>query len=385
MIVELRGVGTWNKGAELMARAIVARLSAHKHVELAVAPGYGPYHKRAALGLLTKLADKRRVRSWLKAIVLRRGFRRTHGLVKESEVDAVVDASGFAYGDHWGSAPSRELEELTRRWQRRGIRVVLLPQAFGPFKDPVTRLAFASALARVDLAFARDEDSFAFAGELGSGRNHLRLAPDFTVPLKGHLPIDFTPDSERVWVVPNQRMLDKAEGTLAGAYLPFLARCIQTLEEWNIRSALLVHSQDDGGLVAELQTLCRAPLRVVHEEDPLCIKEILGTGRAVIASRYHALVSALAQNIPCMATGWSHKYATLLKEYGCPEMVVSPTDSVGELNRALQCLVGATGSHAIRGCLRRANAVRAVQIEHMWREVESLLGLPLSGESESPR
>ena len=51
-------------------------------------------------------------------------------------VSALVDASGFAFGDQWGPGPSRQMGRLFGSYARAGKPVVLLPQAFGPFQEP---------------------------------------------------------------------------------------------------------------------------------------------------------------------------------------------------------------------------------------------------------
>ncbi len=46
----------------------------------------------------------------------------------------------------------------------------------------------------------------------------------------------------------------------------------------------------------------------------------------MIGSRFHALVGALCQGVPVIATSWSHKYEELLGEYGVPELLLKPSD-----------------------------------------------------------
>ena len=67
--------------------------------------------------------------------------------------------------------------------------------------------------------------------------------------------------------------------------------------------------------MVKIETLC------LH--DPIEIKRVLGECRLVVASRFHAIVSALTQNVPVIATSWSHKYEELLREYGCSDAILN--------------------------------------------------------------
>jgi hypothetical protein len=66
------------------------------------------------------------------------GIREQYGVVLDKEVNVVLDAAGFAYSDQWGPDLSEELARSSKRWKKQGSKVILLPQAFGPFRDQVT-------------------------------------------------------------------------------------------------------------------------------------------------------------------------------------------------------------------------------------------------------
>jgi Polysaccharide pyruvyl transferase len=59
--------------------------------------------------------------------------------------------------------------------------------------------------------------------------------------------------------------------------------------------------------------------------DPLEMRRCIGGARAVIASRFHGLKNALAQNVPVLSLGWSHKYTELMKVYGLSDYSVDVT------------------------------------------------------------
>ena len=102
-------------------------------------------------------------------------------------------------------------------------------------------------------------------------------------------------------------------------------------------------------------------------EDPRVLKWLLGQAYFVIGSRFHALVSALSQGVPVLATGWSHKYETLLSEYDFLDGFVSPDAAQAEIEAKLNRVMDGDGA-ARRKLLERAKLQKA-RTEEMWRRV----------------
>lgn len=106
MLVEIRGVGFVNKGAELMLHAVCQKIGEGlPEACLVMAPsGNQDYVKRARLGLYQKVRLQRCgvQMSWMIPSKRRQHYRRLYGLVLDNDVDVVLDASGFAYSDQLG-------------------------------------------------------------------------------------------------------------------------------------------------------------------------------------------------------------------------------------------------------------------------------------------
>jgi len=379
MIIEIRKAGFRNKGAELMLLAVVARLrAAYPEATLTMVPsapnGSQPFAKLTALGFYPKASLNRRGIEFGDAAGLIPGrLRRRYGLVLDREVDVVIDTAGFAYSDQWGIESTLELSRATRRWRRHGTKVILMPQSFGPFSDRAIRTAILHAVDNADLVMPRDSTSYRYVTEVTGQREYIRQYPDFTNLIEGIVPDGFETKDLGVAIVPNFRMLDKTGEASSGKYLPFMTGCARRLIELGARPYMLVHEGIDDGRLAVRISEASGGIPIVKEDDPLKIKGILGASLAVVASRYHALVSALSQGVPAVATGWSHKYTELFEDYGFPEGVLSIDDEAGRIDAMMDRLIDAEANKEITAQLLQSSARLKSLSEEMWATVQSVI------------
>ena len=379
MIIEIRKAGFHNKGAQLMLLAIVARLrAAYPDATLTMVPsapnGSQPFARLTSLGLLPKASLNRGGIEWgdLAALIPGR-LRRRYGLVLDRDIDVVIDAAGFAYSDQWGADSSLALSRAARRWRRRGTKLILMPQAFGPFTEPRIQKAIRLAVDSAVLVMPRDSISYRYLTELTGERDNIRQYPDFTNLVAGIVPGDFDVESCGVALVPNIRMIDKTDAASGDEYLAFMTACAKHLQGKGARPYLLVHEGADDEALARQIATASGGIPVVTEDDPLKLKGILGASRAVVASRFHALVSALSQGVPAVATGWSHKYTELFADYGFPEGLLSLDDEAARVNAMLDRLVDPGARAEISAqILMHAERLRA-QSEEMWSIVHSAI------------
>jgi len=379
MIIEVRKAGFNNKGAELMLLAIVARLrAAYPEATLTMVPsapnGSEPFAKLTALGFYPKASLNRRgIEFGDAAGLIPARLRRRYGLVLDREVDVVLDAAGFAYSDQWGIESALELSRATRRWRRHGAKVLFMPQAFGPYANPAIRTAILCAVDNADLVMPRDSTSYRYLTEVTGQREYIRQYPDFTNLIEGIVPDGFETEELGVAIVPNFRMIDKADEASSGRYLPFMTGCARRLIELGARPYVLVHEGVDDERLAVQISEASGGIPIVKEDDPLKIKGILGLSYAVVASRYHALVSALSQGVPAVATGWSHKYTELFEDYGLPEGVLPIDDEAGRIDAMMDRLVDAEANKEITAQLLQSSARLKSLSEEMWATVQSVI------------
>lgn len=374
MFIEIRKAGFVNKGAELMLYATLEKMKEfYPSAKFAMAPSLvsAPFEKRMALGFYQK------AQLWRKGIafnslanLIPKKIRQMYGIVIDKELDVVLDAAGFSYSDQWGVNSSQELASSCKRWKKNGTKVILLPQAWGPFQSQKIRKAIKTAVENADLVFAREKVSYDYLVDVVGERQNLRMAPDFTNLIQGILPDDFDVKSNRFCLVPNYRMIDKSPKPQSEAYLPFMITCAQYLIDKGQSPFILVHEGANDLMLAEqINNAVGGVLPIVKETHPLKIKGILGACEATLGSRFHGLVSALSQAVPSLATGWSHKYQMLFDDYGFSDGLLDVMVSKEELYAKLDMLINESSKDKIRHTLQQHSALLKKQSMAMWDEV----------------
>lgn len=374
--VEVAGVNFVNKGALLMLEAVIdAVASTHGQLLPVLALRHGGFRRRAALGLghLARLGAPKLARVEGAFVGIANAvpgpWLRTLGIVRERDVHAVLDASGFLYSDQWGERIARSSLGHYNRWKRDGRKLVLLPQAFGPFEGAGTRAAMSELLGLADLVYARDRDSLRYLESISGPMDHVRLAPDFTNLLEPRRTPTTPTASGHVVFVPNMRMIDMGHAADDASYVRDFVALLDHVGDLGFECTVVVHEANDRELAARITAGARSRPACVDLDDPREIKAVLTEARLVVSSRFHALVSSLAQGVPSIAVGWSHKYRQLLADYGsedCLGASMAPTGDVTELVvREL-----ADGQQLARRALLAEHARRQKRLaEAMWADV----------------
>ena len=378
MLIEIRKAGFVNKGAELMLHAVLQKIQkACPEGKFVMAPfRAAPYIKRAQLGLLQKAWLWRYRLQWggLGALVPKK-IRQMYGVVLDSEINIVLDVAGYAHGDQWGSRSCDELANSCKRWHKQGTKVILLPQALGPFTSARIKDRIMRVVDNIDLIFPRDTISYQHLTEVVGVRSNIIIAPDFTNLLEGILPSDFDVDKNKFCIIPNYRMIDRTSPEQSAAYLPFMVKCAQYLLAKRLKPFLLVHEgYNDLKLARQINEATHGSMAIVQESHPLKIKGILGACEGTIGSRFHGLVSALSQGVPSLSTGWSHKYRTLLNQYGFDDGFADIMEKDENIFRKIDLITEPSSRKKIQTeIINKSNDLKA-QTGMMWEKVFKIIG-----------
>lgn len=243
--------------------------------------------------------------------------------------DAMVDVSGYALGSGWSARNNDRYLDHLEFAEAFGIPVYLMSQSFGPFDfgadHPGVEERCRRLLPKCRAILAREQEGYdALVNTYGL--TNVRLAPDlvlnsrgidpelvFARQPEGNLP-EIAPNS--MALVPNGRNVSVGgEGQTMDCYL------------WAIRQALsqgkrvylLHHASSDAGLCTRLKESFREEDRVVLlEREFSCLEynELVTKFDYLVASRFHSIVHAFRNGIPCVILGWAKKYEDLARQFG---------------------------------------------------------------------
>jgi len=369
MIIEIKGCGCHNKGAEMMLLTILQEL---KSDEIKFCVPAGPnlkYECYSKYGLYPKL--------WLNIKGFQIGkigkfipkrLREIYGIIIDEEVDVILDASGFAYSSQWGDSPTIEMAKNVLRWKKQRKKIILLPQAFGPFDNEVIRKHMKIIIENADLVFARDEDSFNYLYEISKSEN-IKLYPDFTILFKGKLP-PYWDNKLEVAVVPNKRMKDKRKDS--EQYEIFMKEVIEYFQKNGVQPFFLIFGgKEDEELANSINNLLKKKIPLIIEGNPYFIKGIIASTRGLVGSRFHSLVCALNSNVIAIGTGWSHKYRNLFKEYDFEDGLIDFNMDFDVVKNRLNLII--SNDKKVKEKLEERNAVLENKAKEMFNIVKGVI------------
>jgi len=375
------GVNFVNKGAELMLNAVKQQVLEQWSPEnvLACHLQIGTFAQRKATGVnhlawrtINKIPVAEKFISPLIGLIPK-AIREYYSIILESEVEVIFDASGFAYSDQWGFMASEKMAQLCLNWKQQNKKIILLPQAFGPFTNARVKKAFIQIIENSDLIFARDEISYQYITELAVSMDHVKIAPDFTNLVQGIKPSYLDDIAGKCCIVPNQRMLDKTSQEVSKAYISLLVSGIKYLQLKGLEAFILIHEENDIAIANILQSKLDQPILMIKETNPLILKGILGNCYLVIGSRFHSLISAFSQGVPCVGAGWSHKYKILFKDYGCSNLLVNLNNNSQKILDLLDLLINETKRTEIIQNINYNADIQKTLARQMWDEVRAEL------------
>ena len=331
MLVEVIGIGAPNKGAELMLIAIKQQiLQKYPNAKFVVEPGTD-FLDRCSHKVYQKIWHRSHGIQWgIFGSLIPKKIRKKFGLVTDSEIDVILDASGFAYGDQWkpGKLEKRLIKYLPR-WKRQNKKIILLPQALGPFEIQKFNSLIPILYEGCDLIYARDKQSYKYITEKQSDtKNKIKLSPDFTNLCEGTLPFELVDKELDICFIPNSKMREMTSKDVGSNYAQSFSNLIKVAQDNGRKPFLLLHEgEKDLNLANEINNLLENKVELLTYDNPLHIKGIIGKSNITVSSRFHGLVSSLSQGKPCIATGWSHKYGMLMEDYGCSEFYVDQSSN----------------------------------------------------------
>jgi colanic acid/amylovoran biosynthesis protein len=380
MFIEIKGVQFVNKGAELMLASVVERVKQYWPNAEIILEGnpLSPYKSRAKLGAFQKLSLRKNVVDlnfityYFPKVI--RNYLKKWGIVTEADINVVLDAAGFAYGDQWGSLKITHLGGELKRYRKHGCKYIFLPQALGPFTRENDIKTLKESLPKADLICAREKDSFNNTRRLIGDAKNLVQMPDFTNAVKGLVPDYWQNGESKVCFIPNSNMIGVKNNNESWKqnYINIMRLLIEQTQKLGLTPVLLNHEGDgDKNICDILNNFFDNKLELIEEADPLKVKGIIGASKAIVCSRFHGCVSALSQGVPNLGTSWSHKYEQLFHEYGVSELLINPESTDDELIALMDKLINDNVNFLAE---IENNATKYKEVtEEMWQKVISVV------------
>lgn len=307
-------------------------------------------------------------------VLLRYG--RQFGVIPDRDLSVLLDMSGYRYADRWGLDALNISAKEYADCQRAGKRVIMLPQAFGPFEVSESRAAIRRLVSHTDLVYARDSFSFRQLLEACGDSPALRQAPEFTQILPAREPTKPCVSADCVALVPNIQVVRQQKGVTFELYLAFWSRVVSVVRRLGFEPVVVQFSRiADSGIVDAISSA--NGVRVVRNQDPLVLKWAVGACRAAVTSRFHALVCACSQGVPVATTAWSHKYHEFAREYGMEAYGVSVKSEDGQLFEILGRLC-VSERDEISKRLKEIAQVQASRVHAMWLEIAHHIGVEMA-------
>ena len=328
MIIQLKGVGEINKGAYLMFLSIVEyfkKYHSDKDITFVVHLGHKFSKDLAEIHNIKPLVKTKRKGIEFKSIIKKIPFsiRRKINLYIDDDLDVILDASGFLYGDQW---PVRSIKGTLsndiKKLRSNGTKVILMPQAFGSFNNTDVEKEVKIIIDNANLIFARDLISLQYLTDSFGKRDNIFLAPDFTNILSTS-DTSFTDNkTHRVLLIPNIKLLEETNISKENL-IDLFKEIIEEIKLNGYSAAFLIHEGiKDETLASDINKTLSEPIPLIIEPNALDQKRIIGDSYAVITGRFHGLVSSLSQGVPSIGLSWSHKYEMLLDNYGQHEYLI---------------------------------------------------------------
>lgn len=377
MKIQIDGTGTLNKGAELMLYSLLEQIEI-KHPESTVifnSTTIGKSKIKTSLNLIKPV--RLRYTSYLRTFLNKFRIPSTYftSMYPIPNIDVVFDASGFKFGDQWQHTDKfyQSIEKYYKTLKANGTKIILFPQAFGPFEDTASEKLIEIFNNYVDLIFARELTSKAALIDVGVNSDKVLQYPDFTSLVKGVFPVKYEDMKGAVCIVPNNKMITHTDFSKE-QYLKFYDNIITQLKKTN-RVFLLNHEgEDDLRLCQEINSRFNFEIPIVDKLNAKEIKGIIKESKLVISSRFHGVANALCQAVPCISTSWSHKYELLMKDYGVEEYVLKidsePKTIIGMINDILLPEKHRDIKTQLEKKVFKTNKI----IEEMWSYIWAFLG-----------
>lgn len=239
------------------------------------------------------------------------------------QLKAIVDVSGYALSSKWNSNYFIQILLLAKN---NDIPIYFMPQSFGPFDfSPDWGEKIREGLRHAKVIYARETYGYNLLVRK-YGLNNVQSSRDLVLQNKGLIDKyiylealkaeDYHLEAgSNVAIVPNIRNYEFGNREeLLKVYKGFITELLKC----NKNIYIVCHSDDEKACNDIYEMFLDNPHIFLYKKRLDCLEFsiLVRQFQYIVASRYHAIVHAYKEGIPCVAIGWAEKYKELLSLFG---------------------------------------------------------------------
>ncbi len=284
---------------------------------------------------------KRGIKDFIKMVIGRRNNLWEFMNLKDimPQINLVIDISGFSLGDKWPTSSNERYLDGIRLAKKYGVPMILMPQSFGPFNYDEAREFLLKEeqelLPDPDIIFAREQEGYDLLKE-NFELNNIQHSTDLVLQ-SGQIDLDLifktpvvinTPNVKQnaVGIVPNKQCFTRGNKELILQYYKII---IDKLLLCQKEIYIFRHSKEDLEPCQWIYNQFQDSERVhLVENDFSCIEydDFVRKFQFIVCSRYHGIVHAYKNDVPCIILGWAVKYKELAKQVSQSQFIFNITD-----------------------------------------------------------
>lgn len=384
----ITGGGMGNKGAQSMTFICVTELKKRFPTDRIVLltlenRNYDEYN--FCVQPISYPALKCAVKQWNPIVMFAKRIKREKvQIIEELYKNArmLVDISGYALGSNWADATVDYYLSCFECAEKYMVPVYAMPQSFGPFhykSNSAIMKRIQCTMSYPERIYAREKEGYDLMTSKFKLHN-VRESCDMVLRCKSANPKAVYKDYEEpaipaiapnsVAIIPNVRNFDhKDNQCVLGYYRAAIARLLCHGKIVYV----LHHSKEDAEICKRIKSFFEDEERViVLENDFDCFEyeAIVTKLDYIVASRYHSLIHALKNGVPCIALGWATKYTELLKLVHQEDCVLDVRSDIRE--NEIHAVIDALNKNYSerRGLIEKA--VRSLQRTNLFDEIASM-------------
>ncbi len=214
-----------------------------------------------------------------------------------------------------------------------GLRLIYLPQTFGPFRSFFSKMLARKALLCADDIFVRDKESLGLIKGLGV-QKEVRIFPDVAFVLSQKLPCEDKRDLIGINInglVYQRTDQGKARFKLVCDYPAVIEKILHfLLEEAHEKVVLVPHALSSRGIDSDVEVIQQILKKWDHPdltavkpmEDEQKIGEAVTSVKLFIGTRMHACIRACCHLTPTICLAYSGKFKGVMERVGYDRFVL---------------------------------------------------------------